>query len=63
MARAGASSVERLVEWGLRVRWQDFPENVRETVRAITADCVGCALGGRGSRKSRAAVGWSLAAL
>ena len=59
MARAGASSVERLVEWGLRVRWQDFPENVRETVRAITADCVGCALGGRGSRKSRAAVGWS----
>ena len=58
MVRA-AVSVERLVEWGLHVRWREFPENVREMARGITADCVGCALGGLGSRKSRAAVGWA----
>ena len=34
MARR-APPVKRLVEWGLRVRWRDFPENVRVMLPAL----------------------------
>ncbi len=57
--RTEGSPVERIVTWGLGLRWTDVPENVREMARAIATDCVGCALGGLDSRKSRAAATWA----
>ncbi len=57
--RTHGRSVERIVEWGLGLRWTDVPEDVRAMARAIAADCVGCAIGGLDSRKSRAASTWA----
>ncbi len=52
-------SVEQIVEWGLGLRWTGVPEDVRDVARAVAADCVGCAIGGLDSRKSRAALTWA----
>lgn len=57
--RSAARAVEGLVDWALGVRWRDIPESARAIARDITVDCVGCALGGLGSRKSRAAAQWA----
>lgn len=57
--RSGSRTVERLVDWALGVSWADVPESARTIAREIVTDCVGCALGGLGSRKSRAAAQWA----
>ena len=57
--RTQGRSVERIVEWGLGLRWTDVPEDVRDVARAVAADSVGCAIGGLDSRKSRAASTWA----